>query len=755
LKHLDQAQWKLEEARLQKVYNKICKELAQRLKAVRDYGKTVRETGRTIWEEGDHVWEKGDIDAAVEMKQYTDALKQERQKYEIARRQLIKLERLEQSPWFGRVDFTEEGYKDTEQIYIGLTTFFDEKGDVLIYDWRAPISGIFYDFELGPAYYLCPEGIIRGQVSLKRQYRIEKNRIRFMLDTDMKIDDELLQEILSKSADEKMRNIVTTIQKEQNRIIRDENHQLLMVQGVAGSGKTSIALHRIAYLLYKYRDTNMTSGNILIFSPNTVFNDYISNVLPELGEENMQQTTFEEYLKSRAGNEASFESSSSHMEYVLTAKERESEKIRMRGIAYKSSMDFYHLLNRYAHYLEHNTIPFKDIYFKERILIPKKDIEKMFFHDYAGLPMVRRLEKLRQRLHYLIRGPWEERRRQLIEELQHHPEYKSKVRAYSRLFVFHEFKVVRRQIESILYFNVLKAYMDLFDDTDLFARLAGESLPPDYKEICMDTGRRIRNQMMGYEDISAYIYLKGILEGVPRMSHIRHVVVDEAQDYTPVQYGILRQLFNKTPMTLLGDFNQTIHPLKTGFGYEQVAEILAPESKAVLKLNKGYRSTMEIVAFTRAILNDSHIESIQRPGEKPKLIRGSDFDELMDKLVGDVKALKDDGFQSIGIICKTAAESQRVFDSIQTSLQVSLLTKDDANFSRGIIVLPVYLAKGLEFDGAMIIGADKETYGLEEDRKLFYTACTRALHRLHLYYTGEMSPFIKEISEDLYEVSKH
>ena len=322
---MDPTQWNREAERLAQVYRKICMELSRREFEVKAYKEIIIETKQSIWEGGDHTWEYGDTDAAVEVKQSMDILKQENQKYKIARRQLNKLERLKKSPYFGRIDFTEKGVSDTEEIYIGITSFFDERGDILIYDWRAPVAGIFYDFELGPASYRCMDGIIEGTVSLKRQYRITEDRLDYMLDTGIKIDDELLQEILSKNADEKMRNIVTTIQKEQNRIIRDEGHQLLMVQGVAGSGKTSIALHRIAYLLYKYRDENMTSGNILIFSPNTVFNDYISNVLPELGEENMQQTTFDEYIEKMAGNGLTYETSSAHMEYVLTSGEREDQ----------------------------------------------------------------------------------------------------------------------------------------------------------------------------------------------------------------------------------------------------------------------------------------------------------------------------------------------------------------------------------------------------------------------------------------------
>ncbi|HHT66381.1 MAG: RNA polymerase recycling motor HelD [Caldicoprobacterales bacterium] len=748
---MDQTQWKLEEAHLKQVYDKICRELERRGREVGNYRKTVRKTRRTIWEEADHTWERGDIDAAVEIKQYMDVLRQESRNYEIAQRQLSKLELLERSPYFGRIDFTEKGLPDTEQIYIGITSFFDEQGNILIYDWRAPVSSIFYDFELGQVYYMCPEGKIEGTVSLKRQYRIFRDRLEYMLDTGVKIDDEVLQEILSQSTDEKMRNIVKTIQSEQNRIIRDENHQLLMVQGVAGSGKTSIALHRIAYLLYQYRDSEMTSRNILIFSPNTVFNDYISNVLPELGEENMQQTTFDEYLDKVTEKDLSFERSSDHMEYVLTAGNTEARQTRLKGIAYKSSMAFYQLLNDYAGYLEHHSVLIDDITFQGRVIVPRKEIERLFYEDYASMPLAGRLEKVKQRLYYLIRPSWYRRRRELEEELSHDPSYKGRIRAYSRLFVYREFKPVRQQIEDMLHFDTYQVFLNLFEDSSLFARLAGDHLPDDYESICNDTAAWIREKMLGYEDISAYIYLKGMLEGVPRMRHIRHVVVDEAQDYTPVQYGILKQLFPKTKMTLLGDFNQAIHPLKSEFRYEQISDILLPDSRAILHLTKGYRSTSDIADFTRSILKESSIESVQRRGAAPQLILADHETLLLDRLVSDIKQMVKEGRESIGVLCKTAKRSRELYNRIKSRLQATLLTQDDVNFSRGIIVLPVYLAKGLEFDGAMVFDADEQTYGREQDRKLFYTACTRALHRLHLYCSAQVSPFMKDIPEDYYE----
>jgi DNA helicase-2/ATP-dependent DNA helicase PcrA len=296
---LDKSDWDYEKSRLKKVYDEIENQLAERREGISGYRRDIVRLRRSMWENEAHNWLSGDMDAAANIKQYRDMLDSENRKYLQSRQILKQLEKMAQSPYFARVDFKEEGMEDVEQIYIGIASLFDrENNDILICDWRAPISSIFYDYELGFAKYPSHEGVIRGHISLKRQFRITRSHIDYMFDSSIKIDDEILQEILSKNVDDKMRTIVTTIQKEQNRIIRNEENDLLIVQGAAGSGKTSIALHRVAYLLYKYRDQKITAQNIVIFSPNQLFNDYISNVLPELGEENMQQTTFMEYSNS-------------------------------------------------------------------------------------------------------------------------------------------------------------------------------------------------------------------------------------------------------------------------------------------------------------------------------------------------------------------------------------------------------------------------------------------------------------------------
>jgi DNA helicase-2/ATP-dependent DNA helicase PcrA len=751
---LDKSDWDYEKSRLKKVYDEIENQLAERREGISGYRRDIVRLRRSMWENEAHNWLSGDMDAAANIKQYRDMLDSENRKYLQSRQILKQLEKMAQSPYFARVDFKEEGMEDVEQIYIGIASLFDrENNDILICDWRAPISSIFYDYELGFAKYPSHEGVIRGHISLKRQFRITRSHIDYMFDSSIKIDDEILQEILSKNVDDKMRTIVTTIQKEQNRIIRNEENDLLIVQGAAGSGKTSIALHRVAYLLYKYRDQKITAQNIVIFSPNQLFNDYISNVLPELGEENMQQTTFMEYAKKRLGSGLKLEDMNDQMEFMLTCQDNKEYGARAMGIRYKASVDFLKLVKQYARYLEEEGTVFKDITHRGQLIISKEELTKLFRQEYSYLPVIRRLAKIKSRVLRLIKPFWERRLKELQKELMGSSEYGQKVKAYSRLMVFREFKPIRHRLENMTSLDVYSTYSRLFSDRELFNNVSKGTLCPEGIDIiCRDTLSRLERNYVGYEDVAPLLFLKGIMEGVPNMDNIRHVVIDEAQDYSPTQYEIFRQLFRYSRLTLLGDLNQTIHPYLNISRYEILPEILGSKKPALLTLSKTYRSTREIVEFSRAmLLTRSAIEPIQRSGDKPRVVKLPSYNDIFINLAKDIHSLLKEDVQSVAVICKTAAESLKVYNELKTKAQIHLLTKEDDQFISGIVVIPSYLAKGLEFDAVLVVDASMEKYGREEERKLLYTACTRALHKLILYYSGSPSPFLPMADKSLYQ----
>ncbi len=316
-------EWKLENEWLQEVLKEARKQFNEKKDLKKRFEKDAIETQRELWQDIGSVSASNGLEQIVDFMQSINTMKIEKRSHEFTRKLEEKYERILLAPYFGRIDFLEKGDKKAEKCYIGISNLINDNYDIFIYDWRAPVSSMFYDYEIGESSYQCPEGIVDGKLTLKRQYKINNDKIEYMLDSNLKIDDEVLQNILSKSTDSKMKTIITTIQREQNKVIRNEEYKNLIVQGPAGSGKTSVALHRIAYLLYKHRD-KIKPQNIVIFSPNDIFNDYISSVLPQLGEDNMYQTTFKEYMHMALGSELIKENYCEMMEYILVSKKQDS-----------------------------------------------------------------------------------------------------------------------------------------------------------------------------------------------------------------------------------------------------------------------------------------------------------------------------------------------------------------------------------------------------------------------------------------------
>ncbi|MCK4257360.1 MAG: UvrD-helicase domain-containing protein [Halanaerobiales bacterium] len=739
-------EWKHEEERVSNVYEKVKEELNERKCEMDSFRRDVISIRKAMWENANHSI--GNLEEAIDAKQYMDTIVIEESKHHITQQVVRKLERLILSPYFARIDFIEEDRADPENIYIGISTFIDdETNEILIYDWRAPISSMLYDYELGFARYQAHIGEIEGTVSLKRQFKISKFHIDYMFDNSIKIDDDVLQKILSENVDDKMRSIVTTIQKEQNSIIRNEENDLLIVQGVAGSGKTSIALHRVAYLLYKYRDDKITANNIVIFSPNSLFNDYISNVLPELGEENMRQTTFLEFAESMIEPDWELEDMNEQIEYLLSSSDEDDYEARVNGIQYKTSHEFLQVIKKYITYLEGDGLHFRDIFHRGKLIISKEEIFKIFHNTYNNWPLIRRLNKIKRIMLSRLAPVRKERLEEIRIEVKQKKEYEFEVEARSRLIVYQEFKKIRDEIDELTRMDVYEVYANLFEDENLFKKFSEAKILSDQiDQICLHTLKMIKNKFISYEDLSAFIYLKGELEGLPTLIEIKHVVIDEAQDYTPIQYAIFKKKFSKSSFTLLGDLNQTIHPYIKTTDYERVTDIFKASRSVILNLYKSYRSTKDIVEFSRAILPDGEsVQPIDRVGERPRIIEISPENETTDIIFQDINDLIDHGYQSMAIICKTADESLKVFNKLKDEIDVTLITKDDDEFNRGIVVIPSYLSKGLEFDAVLIYDASENKYCCENERNLFYTICTRALHKLYIYYKGEVSYFVPDI----------
>lgn len=741
-----------EVARLDLTLAEIEKQILANEQICNDQEKDLKTTLKDYW--------KSSGTSVVDEAQFVEALARQKALSSLIHEKAKPLIKMLQSPYFGRIDFVEDSESNSEeieQIYIGIATLMNEEtGEFLIYDWRAPVSAMFYNFERGRAFYHCPEGTIHGTIPLKRQYKIANSQLVYFFDADLTIDDAFLQEILGKSVDNKMHTIVTSIQREQNQIIRDDHHPLLFVEGPAGSGKTSIAMHRIAYLLYQDRERT-TAKNVLILSPNNLFSAYIANVLPELGEENVPQLTFQEYIDQAMETvPLSFETRSAHLESLLNAEQSTEKELRASQIQFKSSPAFEQLLRSYLDWIQRNWVKdFPSIQYDGEVIFHQNEWIRYYGSSFKEMPVRVRLQKIKKiiqdRMRSLVYKLREKKEAEIVASAR---EVNSKViKAKARLAAKEELNALTEQIERLTYFSPLEAYSRLFRKKEFWAEnFAKKLLPPNWGALKKQTRRMISQGLLPYEDIHPFLYFQGTLQGFPVKSDIHHVVVDEAQDYTIFQYKILKELFPSSSWTILGDPAQAVHPYLQTATFIEAQNILGIKNSFHFRLTKSYRSTLPIQAFCQSLLKDEkRAEPIERSGPLPTIVSLPTISDLPHCLLHDIPEFFKEGYQSVAMICKSSAEAVRLFDSLKTKMKLHLITQEDDTFQSGLVIIPSYLAKGLEFDGVLVIDADSSHYSEEGDRGLLYTICTRALHRLNLYYTGSSSPLLDSIKPELYE----
>lgn len=733
----------------------------------------VLELRKTFWEDVTVNMDEPDdvIETAASIKQQAELLSERERTYKQMDKQIRILERLKFSPYFGRIDFFEKGEANVDHVYLGIASFMDEHDEnFLIYDWRAPISSLYYDFAPGPAVYSTLDGEIEGDMELKRQFIIRASEIKAMFDTGVTIGDEMLQEVLGNNANAQMKSIVATIQREQNQIIRNERSKLLIVQGVAGSGKTSAALQRVAYLLYRHRDT-LKSENIMLFSPNPLFNSYVSTVLPELGEENMEQATFMEYLNHRIGKKFDIEDPFDQMEFLLNQEDNQDYHTRVKGIRYKASLAFKDIIDQYAKDLSSKGLLFKDLVFRGEIIISTEAISDYFYSLDSSFTIPNRMEmvkdwllrELKRRVRQERSKSWVEEEVQFLEkedyqevyqELQDKNRYsdnsfddfEQEQKFLAERVVKVKFKPLFSRVKRLNFIDMQTLYSQLFKKGDNHT----EILLDDWTQICLQTVVRLENDKITYEDATPFVYLQDLIKGRKSSSGIRHIFIDEAQDYTPFQFAFIQRLFPYSKMTLLGDYNQAIFSGATESPTVITDYQEKEEDVEKIILTKTYRSTKEIVDFTRSLVEGGEaIEPFNRHGRKPtiKMTQSNLSNGLIQEKVNE---FLQEGHGTIAVICRTAAESKRVYAALKNELPLHLIEKSTIAYEKGILVIPSYLAKGIEFDGVILY--DSSQYVNESERKLFYTVCTRAMHRLHLFATKDISPLMKNVSETLYEI---
>ena len=674
-------------------------------------------------------------------------------------------------PYFARVDFTESGKTVLQKLYIGKMTLFAKDGiAMLIIDWRAPVSTLYYEGRIGEAAYDCPDGLIGGEISLKRQYVIENGVLEDIMDIDITTNDTFLQAALGASKDNRLHDIVTTIQAEQNRIIRADMFSPLIVQGAAGSGKTTIALHRVAWMLYAY-EKSVKPKNIMIIAPSKFFLSYISGVLPELGVENVVQTTYEDFAFGVIGGRLRVKPAVQSLAKIIEDAEKEDSEW-LAAARIKSSIEFYELFERYFDWIEKSALPKTAFIIEGHEIISHDGVAKMFFTDYAYLPLSVRLREIKKVLSNTLRR---EKKRVVVEI---HAEYAERHKEITRLMP-DDNPARRKKIIALLAERdallekfvskcktAIPAYLKLFKiypAVTYYAGLAGNARLLNHlarglfseAECALISKLTLADIGEGHvesEDLAPLMYLQYKAHGLEDPHEIKHIVIDEAQDFSLFQFSVLKLILGTESFSILGDLHQGIYSYK---GVEKWGDLTSPTGKngrLIFKrphtatLEQSYRTTVEIMEKANVVIQKLALPGV--PLAKPVIRHGSPVEtielnsvrEIASAIAANIESYKADGHRSIAVICKTGAEAKRFKKLLPPDIQ--LVTGKEDDFEQGIKIIPSYHVKGLEFDAVCIANASKEQYNSKLDIKLLYIAMTRALHELVVYSLGPVSDFL-------------
>lgn len=656
-------------------------------KVIGNTDASVKDHVDTLAEYKDYIWFNKDIDPH-EIRSMRESILNHFALGESVINKHKRLTKILAIPYFGRIDFLEKKENSKVMpIYIGIHTFYDpESRATLIHDWRAPVSSMFYDHELGEAGYRSPSGEIKGVISLKRQYRIRGGKMEFMIESALTVHDDILQKELSSNADDKMKNIVATIQREQNRIIRNEDIRTLIIQGVAGSGKTSIALHRIAYLLYTFRDS-ISSKDILIISPNKVFSDYISNVLPELGEETVPETSMEQILSGVLEHKYKYQT---YFGLVNELLEKPSSSLINR-IAYKASFGFISELDKFILHIENTYFKAADVKLTKYITIPAPFIEEQYLR-FNRYPIRRRFDAMADYMLDMLKI-----------------QYTFTVTTTGRNLLKKEIRLMFAGNNDI---QVYKDFFKWTNNPGMFKMRKGHTLE--------------------YSDLAPLAYLHLALEGNGNQPfRVKHLLIDEMQDYSPIQYKVIQKLF-PCRKTVLGDAGQSVNPYGSSTAETIQKSLTASE---IMKLCKSYRSTFEITDFAQKIHPNAELEPVARHGEKPQILQFGSAVEELSGIMGLISTYRKSGYKSLGIICKTEQQAREMADVLKSyANDISFLSSQSSAFVQGIVITSAHMAKGLEFDEVIIPQTDERNYRSEIDKSMLYVAVTRAMHRLTLTF---------------------
>ena len=647
-------------------------------------------------DEKSELCDKG-YDAAFELGKYhwenkheMDEVERANSYYEIERNakatneqvnQLRKLRRVLQNPFFGRITINIDG--EDEQYHIGLTSIMQDL-DLYVSDWRSPIGAIYYNSRLGETQFKTPAGFISCNLEQRRQIKIKDGKVKRVISSDLHISDDELQEVLSQSSSNKMHNIVTTIQEEQNDIIWNVKDKHMIVQGCAGSGKTSVGLHRLAFLLFN--DSKSKAENMLIFSPSDTFSSYISNVLPELGEDNVAQTTFSDFAHSFVFG---FDKIDSYTEFVSRYYEGKNSKEENDLNRFKFTKEYQDALDSFIR-RKSNAYRFKDDFSVSGLTVPQDYMNKIV-DSVENLPLQDKIDAIADEVYLL-----------------------------QKVFVVKK-SVIRNQVVKSLIkpaFNPRALYNEFLSS-------------PEFVEAYGKPGNKLTKKRLDYPDLIGLMYLNFEMDGYLDNNIIHHLVVDEAQDYGPLQMKMIANMFRGATITVLGDANQTINPYFKYNSLEEMKEAIGSDCK-YYELNKAYRSSKEIMEYTSDLIGDEKIEPVRVSNDISIEKRVVTKNDLYPQLVSDIIALREQGFKRICVITKSNKEAQAILVSLKPVFPELMIINENSEQESNTVISPSYIAKGLEFDAVINYNNLDNPYA-PEDKYLYYVACTRAQHNLVIY----------------------
>ena len=650
------------------------------------------------------------------------------------------------NPYFGRMDFKENG-KDTENVYIGRRSIYED-GKILSYDWRSSIASMYYDYSIGEAQYEYNGKTTKGEILKKRQLVVENGKLIKVEEQDILTDDKILLSYLNANADSRLKSIVATIQREQNKIIRNPLKNNYIIQGVAGSGKTTVALHRIAYLLYN-ESKNINETEFMILGPNKYFLNYISELLPDLDINSVSQATFDELILDKIDTKVKLESQNETLQNVL------SNKVSENAINYKSSLEYLNLIEKFIDYYVESHIK-KPIEYEGIILYDLKNLnyilDKTFGNKFSYGQKINNvikqiIKKTKENSGDLTHENWQKYRSEFLSLPKDHPRRNEILEKTAEIEKNIKLGCAKQVKDYFKFANVnsLNLYAAFIENLDKFSN------NKNVEEIKKCTLEKLKKKKIGHEDLAPLLYINYLLKGVSVYNEFSHLVIDEGQDLSLAEYYVLKLLFPKCKFDIFGDLNQSIYSYQGIKDWNELNNTIFNSNSQLLELNKGYRTTAQIADGSNYILDEigsKPSECVARDGEEITINESSSLEK---DLLNQINNFLDKKYKTIAIICKDANETDKVHKKLnQLGLNIHKISESDLTYNGGLCIMPSYLSKGLEFDAVIIYDANDKKYNNESviDMKLLYVAITRALHELNINYSGELTkPLNRMVNE--------